>query len=151
MRFLQEGLELSAHCIVGGAFRSCLQGDDEVVTLLNFGEDFPRCLTNFPLPVISSCCVFDNVGADDNCDACVRRESFRNRSGQVLCLHALSCAKNTAEIQISAKPVNLREHAYGVICHRPFFRRRWSTLLPPGVLDRFRKPCVRLRFLLFGW
>src|SRR4051794_14095815 len=34
---------------------------------------------------------------------------------------------------------------------RPLARRRRSTSRPPRVFLRARKPCVRLRLLLWGW
>ena len=45
-----------------------------------------------------------------------------------------------------------RGQAYGIaICLRPFLRRACSTLRPPFVLMRARKPCVRFRGRRFGW
>ncbi len=40
---------------------------------------------------------------------------------------------------------------YTVIFSRPFLLLLAITFLPPGVSDLFKKPCVLLLFLFFGW
>jgi hypothetical protein len=47
-----------------------------------------------------------------------------------------------------AQPGSLRN--YAAIRRRPFCRRRFRTRRPPFVRIRTRKPCVLLRFRLFG-
>ncbi len=42
------------------------------------------------------------------------------------------------------------EDTYTVNSLRPFFRRFCNTRRPPGVLIRFKKPCVRFLFFFFG-
>lgn len=42
------------------------------------------------------------------------------------------------------------QYGYTVRRARPLFIRRLRVFLPPGVLERFKKPWLRLRFLFFG-
>src|SRR5215813_2294923 len=54
----------------------------------------------------------------------------------------------------STRSASSRHYFFAIVTEmrlRPLARRRRSTSRPPRVFLRARKPCVRLRLLLWGW
>jgi hypothetical protein len=99
------------------------------------------------------------LAADDDARAAdVTRRGHRDQL-QELALAAASAAKQRLERARAREPVAATspEHRRGTSVDqgasrtRPFARRAESTLRPPTLFIRARKPCVRLRLTTEGW
>src|SRR5690349_12428985 len=85
--------------------------------------------------------------------------TFSRKRQDMTSVELLSFLLDLHELGTTADPHLLRDaarHAYflAIVTEmrlRPFERRRRRTSRPPRVFLRARKPCVRLRLLLWGW
>lgn len=97
-----------------------------------------------------------NLAGNRKADARLRQLAWRRQQGEESIGGTDAGAENAREFVGFQQPVVAREtltaaERYGQRRARPLARRAFSTLRPPLVAMRARKPWVRLRRRLLGW